>query len=63
MADKEFEQYARECMRLACETKDEETREELIEMARMWMGKVMDDEAKEAAAVLPRGGPGAQPAR
>jgi len=43
----DFEEYARDCMRLASETDDEFVREELIEMARMWMGKMMEAENKE----------------
>jgi hypothetical protein len=46
-SSKDCEGYARDCMRLAGETKDNATREQLIQMARQWMGVAMDEEDKE----------------
>jgi hypothetical protein len=48
---REFEEFARECMRLACETRDDHIREKLIDMARSWMQLVREEEDK-------LGGPG-----
>ena len=48
----EFEQYARECMRIACETGDQKLREQLIEMARRWMELLMDE--KDETGTPPR---------
>jgi hypothetical protein len=41
LSAKDFEYCARDCMRLACETKDNIAREQLIELARLWMGAAM----------------------
>ena len=46
-SSKDCEGYARDCMRLAGETKDNATREQLIQMARQWMGVAMYEEDKE----------------
>jgi hypothetical protein len=39
--------YARECVRFAVLTKDPRLRDQLLNMAREWMGAAMDDEAAE----------------
>jgi hypothetical protein len=49
MSAKDYEGLARDIMRLACETSDPATREELIEMAREWMGRAMDERPPDQA--------------
>jgi hypothetical protein len=39
----EFEQYARDCVRLAWQTQDQAIRAQLLEMARNWMALVVAD--------------------
>ena len=46
-AAKEFEEFARDCVRLA---ERAELREKLLNLAREWMHAVMDDEDAESAA-------------
>ena len=45
--DDECTGYARECVRLAGLTKDPQLRDQLLDMAREWMGAAMHDEAAE----------------
>ena len=42
--EKEFDQYARECVRLAEGSKTPELREKLLRQAREWMQAEMDEE-------------------
>jgi hypothetical protein len=44
MAGKEFEDYARESVRLASQTDNAELRNQLLEMPREWMGAAMGEE-------------------
>ena len=41
ISDKDMEDYARECVRLAHVTSDPQIREQLFEMAREWMAAAM----------------------
>jgi hypothetical protein len=41
-------EFARECMRLACETKDERIREQLILLARQWLLLLLEEELSVA---------------
>ena len=41
---KEFEEFARDCVRLAEQADTQELREKLLNLAREWMRAVMDDE-------------------
>jgi hypothetical protein len=43
-AAKEFEEFARECVRLAARADTPELREKLLNLAREWMHAVMNDE-------------------
>ena len=49
-AAKEFEGFARDCVRLAEGADTPELREKLLNLAREWMHAVMDDEDAESAA-------------
>jgi hypothetical protein len=49
--EKEFDQYARECVRLAERVEDRELRENLLRQAREWMQAEMDEE--DGAAIAP----------
>ena len=49
-AAKEFEEFARDCVRLAERADTPELREKLLNLAREWMHAVMDDEDAERAA-------------
>jgi hypothetical protein len=42
--EKEFDQYARECVRLAKGVEDPDLREKLLRQAREWMQAEMDEE-------------------
>jgi hypothetical protein len=42
--EKEFERYARDCMKLADQADTPELQEAMINMAREWMQAVMDEE-------------------
>ena len=42
--EKEFDQYARECVRLAKGVNDPDLREKLLRQAREWMQAKMDEE-------------------
>jgi hypothetical protein len=42
--EKDFDKYARECVRLADQADTPELREQLLTMARDWMRAVMDEE-------------------
>ncbi len=53
MPAKQFEDYARDFMRIACETRDPASRGQLIAMARLWMGMAVDEEATERKPDLP----------
>lgn len=48
-AAKEFEEFARDCVRLAERADTPELREKLLNLAREWMHAVMDDEDAESA--------------
>jgi len=41
--DEECVEYARECVRLAGLSEDQEIRDQLLNMAREWMGAAMDE--------------------
>jgi hypothetical protein len=43
-AGSQFEEFARECVRLAGQAKSPELREKLFAMAREWMRAVMDEQ-------------------
>jgi len=43
-AVKEFEGYARECIRLATQADNEVVRKDLFEIARAWMHAAMEEE-------------------
>ena len=45
---KEFEEFARDCVRLAEQADTPAPREKLLELAREWMRAVMDVEEAEA---------------
>jgi hypothetical protein len=49
-AAKEFDEFARDCVRLAERADTPELREKLLNLAREWMHAVMDDEDAESAA-------------
>ena len=49
-AAKEFEEFARDCVRLAERADTPELRGKLLNLAREWMHAVMDDEDAESAA-------------
>jgi hypothetical protein len=53
MRAKQFEDCARDFMRIAVETKDPASREQLIAMARLWMGMAVDEEATERKPDFP----------
>ena len=44
--DLQFEDYARECVRLASMTDSPELREQLLELAREWMNAVLEHEER-----------------
>jgi hypothetical protein len=46
---KEFEEFARDCVRLAERADTPELREKLLNLAREWMQAVMDDEDADIA--------------
>jgi hypothetical protein len=48
-AAKEFEEFARDCVRLAERADTPELREKLLNLAREWMQAVMDDEDGDSA--------------
>jgi hypothetical protein len=54
MRAKQFEDCARDFMRIAIGTKDPTSREQLVGMARLWMDMAVDEEAREREADLPR---------
>jgi hypothetical protein len=54
MRAKQFEDCARDFMRIAIGTKDPTSREQLVGMARLWMDMAVDEEAREHEADLPR---------
>jgi hypothetical protein len=41
---KKYLGFARECMRLAGQAKDTQTREKLIDLARVWMNAAMNEQ-------------------
>jgi hypothetical protein len=49
-AAKEFEGFARDCVRLAERADTPELREKLLNLAREWMRAVMEDEDSDCAA-------------
>jgi hypothetical protein len=49
-AAKEFEDFARDCVRLAERADTPDLREKLLNLAREWMRAVMDDEDSDCAA-------------
>jgi hypothetical protein len=53
MRAKQFEDCARDFMRIAAGTKDPTSREQLVAMARLWMGMAVDEEATEREPDLP----------
>ena len=48
--EKEFDEYARECVRLAEGVEDANLREKLLRQAREWMQAQMDEEDRAVAA-------------
>jgi hypothetical protein len=46
-AAREFEDFARDCVRLAGQAEDPELRERLLKIARDWMQAAMDEPAIE----------------
>jgi hypothetical protein len=46
-AAKEFDHYARECVRLAEQVDSQGLREKLLEQAREWMQALMNEEEKD----------------
>jgi hypothetical protein len=48
--EKEFDEYARECVRLAEGVEDPNLREKLLRQAREWMQAQMDEEDRAVAA-------------
>jgi hypothetical protein len=53
MPSHEWEEYAEQCIEIACQTRDAIIREKLIEMAQRWMGKAMEEEEPATAACMP----------
>jgi hypothetical protein len=49
-AANEFEEFARDCVRLAGRTDTPELREKLLNLAREWMQAVMEDEGRQQSA-------------
>jgi hypothetical protein len=47
MSYKEFEEYARDCVRLAQQADTPELRDQLLAMAREWMEALMIEEATD----------------
>jgi hypothetical protein len=47
---KEFEEFARDCVRLAAQADTPALRDKLLHLAREWMQAVMDDEDAERLA-------------
>jgi hypothetical protein len=45
-SDKEMEEYARDCVRLAQLADDQQVREQLLQMAREWMAAAMREEKR-----------------
>jgi len=45
-SDREMEEYARECVRLAQLADDQQVREQLLQMAREWMAAAMREEKR-----------------
>ena len=52
--EKEFDQYARECVRLAQGVEGPDLREKLLRQAREWMQAEMDEE--DGAEITPSSG-------
>ena len=50
-ADEECVGYARECVRLAGQTTDQDLREQLFNMARDWLAAAMDERCSADHAV------------
>ena len=57
---KEYENYARECVRLARLPTDPHVREQLLQMAREWMSVVMDEEKVPSPKITARRTPARQ---
>jgi hypothetical protein len=49
MSCKEFEEYARDCVRLAQQADTPELRDQLLAMAREWMEALMKEDAAEGS--------------
>jgi hypothetical protein len=47
MSCKEFEEYARDCVRLAQQADTPELRDQLLAMAREWMEALMSEDATD----------------
>jgi hypothetical protein len=54
--DKECTEYARECVRLAALTDDQQIREQLLSMAREWMATAMHEDGPTAPGIVRRSG-------
>jgi hypothetical protein len=50
--EKQFDGYARECVKLADQADTPELREAMINMARQWMQAVMDEEDESGGATV-----------
>jgi hypothetical protein len=51
MSGKEFEEYARDCVRLAQQADTPELRDQLLVMAREWMEALMNEDATDEPAI------------
>jgi hypothetical protein len=51
MSCKEFEEYARDCVRLAQQADSPELRNQLLAMAREWMEALMNEDAAEGSPI------------
>jgi hypothetical protein len=51
MSCKEFEEYARDCVRLAQQADTPELRDQLLAMAREWMEALMNEDATDGPSM------------
>ena len=51
MSGKEFEEYARDCVRLAQQADNPELRDQLLAMAREWMEALMNEDAADRPTI------------
>jgi hypothetical protein len=50
---KKYEEYARECVRLAGHADTPEARDQLLDLARVWMDAAMTEEEADGRRVAP----------